>query len=53
MKIHYVAYGGAGYAHILRNVVPWMRLAGISDEQIHTMMVENPKRVLSFAPVKE
>ncbi len=52
-KLHYVTYGGAGYAHILRNVVPWMRWAGISDEQIHTMMVENPKRVLPFAPVKE
>ena len=53
IKFLYVTYGGAGYAHILRNVVPWMRRAGISDEQIHTMMVENPKRVLSFAPVKE
>ena len=52
-KHHYVSYGGAGYAHILRNVVPWMRLGGISDEQIHTLLVENPKRVLSFAPVKE
>ena len=52
-RTNYVTYGGAGYAHILRNVVPWMRLGGISDEQIHTMMVENPKRVLSFAPVKE
>ncbi len=53
MKHCLVTYGGAGYAHILRNVVPWMRLGGISDEQIHTMIVENPKRVLSFAPVKE
>ena len=33
-KYCYVTYGGAGYAHILRNVVPWMRLGGISDEQI-------------------
>ncbi len=53
MKFDYVTYGGSGYAHILRDVVPWMRLGGISDEQIHTMMVENPKRVLPFAPVKE
>ncbi len=52
-KISLITYGGAGYAHILRDVVPWMRLGGISDEQIHTIMVENPKRVLSFAPVKE
>ena len=50
VKHNYVTYGGSGYAHILRNVVPWMRLGGISDEQIHTMMVESPKRVLSFAP---
>ncbi len=52
-KFSLVTYGGSGYAHILREVVPWMRQRGISDEQIHTMMVENPKRVLSFAPVKE
>ena len=52
-KHRLVTYGGAGYAHILRNVVPWMRRGGISDEQIHTMMVENPKRYLPFAPVKE
>ncbi|MFC1984746.1 phosphotriesterase [Chloroflexota bacterium] len=49
----YVTYGGCGYAHILRNVVPWIRQVGISNEQIHTIMVENPKRVLSFASVKE
>ncbi len=53
MKVHYVTYGGPGYAHILREVVPWMRAADISDEQIHTMMVENPKRFLPFAPVKD
>jgi len=42
-------YGGHGYAHILRNIVPQMLVRGITREQIHTMMVENPKRVLSFA----
>ena len=47
----YVTYGGDGYAHIPRNVVPWMRRAGISDEQIRTLMVENPKRLLPFAPM--
>jgi len=49
-KLHYVTGGGSGYAHILCNIVPWMRRAGISDEQIHTMMAENPKRVLPFPP---
>ena len=45
------AYGGFGYAHILRNIVPVMRGKGMSDEQIHTLLVENPKRLLTFAPV--
>ncbi len=50
----YTAYGGAGYAHILRDVVLCMlQRGGISEEQIHTIMVENPKRILSFAPIKE
>jgi len=48
-----VAYGGCGYAYIPRDIVPVMRSKGMSDEQIHTLLVENPKRVLSFAPVKE
>lgn len=45
-------YGGWGYDHILTNIVPLMRLKGMSDEQIHTVLVENPKRVLPFAPLK-
>ena len=40
------SYGGAGYAHILLNAVPLMRHKGISDEQIHTILVENPRRLL-------
>ncbi len=47
-----VSYGGCGYANILQNVVPFMRYRGMSDEQIHTLMVENPKRLLAFSPVK-
>jgi len=47
------SYGGAGYAHILLNAVPLMRHKGITEEQIHTILVENPKRILAFAPVKE
>ena len=47
-KPSHVSYGGTGYAHILLNAVPLMRQKGISDEQIHTMMVENPKRLLQF-----
>jgi phosphotriesterase-related protein len=52
-KHQLVNYGGYGYAHILRDIVPLMRNKGMSDEQIHTLLVENPKRVLPFAPVKQ
>jgi phosphotriesterase-related protein len=41
-------YGGWGYDHILRNVVPRMRVQGMTDEQIHTLLVENPRRVYAF-----
>jgi phosphotriesterase-related protein len=40
--------GGWGYAHILNNVVPRFKENGITDEEIRTIMVENPKRVLPF-----
>ena len=48
-----VAYGGYGYAHILRDIVPVMRSKGVSGEQIHTLLVENPKRILTFVAAKE
>ena len=47
-KVKLVHYGGGGYAHILRNMVPQMRSQGITKEQIHTIMVENPRRLLRF-----
>jgi phosphotriesterase-related protein len=31
------------YAHISRNILPQMRKAGVSDEKIHTLMVDNPR----------
>lgn len=41
-------YGGWGYDHILRNTVPVMKAKGMTDEQIHTLLVDNPKRVFTF-----
>jgi phosphotriesterase-related protein len=41
-------YGGRGYAHIINNVTPLMRDKGMSEKQIHTITVENPKRLLTF-----
>ena len=44
----YVENGGYGYAHILNNLVPLFKAGGITDDQINTIMVENPKRLLPF-----
>lgn len=38
--------GGVGYGHILRDFVPRMRAADISDDLIERMMVTNPARAL-------
>ena len=48
-----VAYGGYGYAHILRSIVPVMKWVGMSQEEIDTLLIENPRRLLTFAPPKE
>lgn len=47
-KTQRCAYGGWGYAHILRDTLPVMRVKGMTEEQIHTIMVENPRRLLTF-----
>jgi hypothetical protein len=44
-SVCYVQNGGYGYGHILNNIVPELKSNGITDDQIHTIMVENPKQV--------
>jgi phosphotriesterase-related protein len=41
-------YGGWGYAHILRDAVPVMKLKGLSQELIDTILISNPKRLFTF-----
>ena len=36
------SYGGWGYDHVLTNIVPMMEDEGITNEQIKTMLVDNP-----------
>ena len=47
-KIQLMAYGGYGYAHILRDCLPLFRQAGISEKEIQVMLVDNPKKILQF-----
>jgi phosphotriesterase-related protein len=41
-------YGGWGYDHVLRNVVPMMLDEGISRETIDRILNDNPKQVLAL-----
>lgn len=41
-------YGGWGYGHILRDVVPVMRQKGMSEKLINTFLIDNPKRAFTF-----
>ena len=47
LKIMLTAYGGWGYAYILRRFVQCLRAHGVTDEEITTMLVDNPKRLFS------
>ncbi len=41
-------YGGPGYFYILKQVVPWMRIRGFSDEDIDRLLIHNPANVLTM-----
>ena len=42
------AYGGHGYGHIFRNVVPLMLRRGFSEAEVKTVLVRTPARLLTF-----
>lgn len=42
------SFGGHGYGHIFRNVVPMMKKRGYSEGEIDTILVRNPRRLLTF-----
>jgi len=42
--------GGPGIDMTITNFVPRLRRAGVNDATLRTVLVENPRRVLSFVP---
>jgi len=42
-------YGGHGYSHILRNMVPMMKSLGFTREELDDLLIHNPQRALTFA----
>ncbi|MDE2927707.1 MAG: hypothetical protein OXT71_15030 [Acidobacteriota bacterium] len=47
-KIDLKAYGGMGYTFVLEKFVPHLRNKGVAEEQIRTLIYENPQRILTF-----
>lgn len=41
-------YGGHGYGHMLRNVIPLMKDRGFGDAEIRKLLVETPARLLTL-----
>ena len=48
LKTDNTRYGGKGYAHILENIVPRMRKRGFTEKQIQAILVDNPRKALTF-----
>jgi phosphotriesterase-related protein len=47
LRTHMSATGGCGYDFIIRDFIPRLRNAGLDDEAIHRITVENPARALT------
>jgi phosphotriesterase-related protein len=41
--------GGPGYPHILWRIVPWLRRAGLTQDQVDAILIANPARFLTWA----
>ena len=48
-KVQLLKYGGFGYGHILRSIVPRLSRRGLDDATVRKLLVENPARVLTIA----
>jgi phosphotriesterase-related protein len=42
-------FGGHGYGHIFTNIVPMMRARDFSEDEIRMILVETPRRLLTFS----
>lgn len=47
-KVRLKPYGGEGYEHIIRNVLPIMQRKGFGGGEIERIMVGNPRRALTI-----
>jgi 5-phospho-D-xylono-1,4-lactonase len=44
-----ISYGGGpGYTFLLWRIIPWLKKSGLTEEDIETLFVETPRRLLSL-----
>ena len=48
-RVRLANFGGHGYGHIFRNVLPLMRRRGFTEDEIQAILVDTPRRLLTFA----
>ena len=46
-KLQTKKYGGYGFTHIIKNIIPQLKIKGVTDKQIQNMLIQNPKRILA------
>ena len=49
-KLQLIRFGGKGYAHVLKAIVPQLRAAGVDQSTISELLVDNPRRYLTGRP---
>jgi phosphotriesterase-related protein len=49
MKLQLTRYGGYGYAFIPSYLLPYLKRHGLSDDELHRLVVGNPARALTYA----
>lgn len=48
MKTHLRRYGGFGYGHILREIVPILRSRDVANDVVQKLLIENPRKILAL-----
>ncbi len=51
-KMQWHRYGGRGYDHVLRTIVPQLRTQGLTEDDIRQVLVRNPAFVLSGEAIR-
>jgi phosphotriesterase-related protein len=47
-KMNLRTYGGDGYSHVLRHIVPELEFHDVTQQQIKNLLIRNPQRILAY-----